>query len=94
MSPASAASSSGNLTLLLATGLAGINQGSPQRGISAWLRFGNGMVQPCSGPAIKLTAAMDANVACTSLEKPSVGTQIAVGPQLIMQRARAFQLSA
>jgi hypothetical protein len=68
MSPASAVSSSGNLTLLLASGLAGINQGSPQRGISAWLNFGNGMVQPCSGHAIKLTAAMDANVACTSLE--------------------------
>ena len=37
------------------------------------------MVRPCSGPAIKLTAAMAANVACTSLEKPFVGTQIAVG---------------
>jgi hypothetical protein len=42
--------------------LAGINQGSPQRGILAWLMSGNGMVQPCSGPAIKLTAAMDATV--------------------------------
>jgi hypothetical protein len=55
----------------------------------AWLRFGDGI-----GPAIKLTAAMDANVVCTSLEKPSVGTQIAVGPQLVMQRARVLGAQA
>ena len=39
------------ISLLLASGLAGINQGSPQRGILAWLRSGNGMVQPCA-PAL------------------------------------------
>jgi hypothetical protein len=46
--------------LLQASGLAGIKSGLAAVRNFGLAEFLNGMVRPCSGPAIKLTAVMDA----------------------------------